>query len=79
MAPVRTVNSFDLYIRKSVETVYTKTTMIQLDEFRRQNLQITDNKERKYKNQIINRFKRIIVYWGYVGTFTGKILPLWQK
>lgn len=53
--------------------------MIQLDEFRRQNLQITDNKERKYKNQIINRFKRIIVYWGYVGTFTGKILPLWLK
>ena len=41
------------------------------------NMQITDNKERKCKNQIINRFKRIIVYWGYVGTFTGKILPLW--
>lgn len=42
-------------------------------------MQITDNKERKYKDQIINRFKRIIVYWGYVGTFTGKILPLWLK
>ena len=41
--------------------------------------EITDNKERKCKNQIINRFKRIIVYWGYVGTFTGKILPLWLK
>ena len=31
------------------------------------------------KKQIINRFKRIIVNWGYVGTFTGKILPLWLK
>ncbi len=30
-------------------------------------------------SQIINRFKRIDVYWGYVGTFTGKILPLLQK
>ena len=39
-------------------------------------MQITDNKERNCKNQIINKFKRIKVCWGYVGTFTGKILPL---
>ncbi len=30
-------------------------------------------------SRIINRFKQIDVYWGYVGTFTGKTLPLWQK
>lgn len=59
-----------------METVYAKTALIRLSEFCWQYLQATDNKERKCKNQIINRFKRIIVYWGYVGTFTGKVLPL---
>ena len=39
-------------------------------------MQTTDNKERNCKNQIINKFKRIKVCLGHVGTFTGKILPL---
>lgn len=35
MAPIQTVKDWVMcqYARKSVETVYTKTTMIRLDEF----------------------------------------------